>query len=350
MENQPREKAAEAPKQQLKAQGGRSASQPAAEPQVDPQQGHSGEGRMGSDAAAPQATTSEQPAEPEPPQQVEAALLTKIKQGYARDPLYGPDAAADRVPYKLRQRDDLWLRGTAVCVPKTDGLRTACIAAVHDPPYSGHLGTSKTLATLARLFWWPAHDELQSVVPAKLSMGACRQLPAALAAATADACHFLASAIAGQQMLLCPPRADASSYIRHYLYEKKARPYDTSACIVGPERFAKQTPLSAGMQLVKQYGRGDSLFEGGASLQEPCQAFWDPALPTGTALPVVAAGTTQTDTEEEPLVLQQPTMMFMGTVAGFPAVCGIDIQYGEHVSCQSRLGQTGRSGGEAHTK
>ena len=62
----------------------------------------------------------------------------------------------ERVVYSLRFTDGLWYKGAAVAVPKYGTLRQQCLEFAHDAPFSGHLGITKTLKQLHRLFWWPS--------------------------------------------------------------------------------------------------------------------------------------------------------------------------------------------------
>ena len=45
--------------------------------------------------------------------------------------------------------------GQALAVPNVKGLRLRCLEELHDTQYSGHLGMSKTLQGVSRLYWWP---------------------------------------------------------------------------------------------------------------------------------------------------------------------------------------------------
>jgi transposase InsO family protein len=50
--------------------------------------------------------------------------------------------------------DGLWCRQQHVFVPTAE-TQQMCIAELHDTPYSGHKGVTKTLAAVQRLYWWP---------------------------------------------------------------------------------------------------------------------------------------------------------------------------------------------------
>jgi len=79
-------------------------------------------------------------------------VIQQLQTGYVADPWFA-------VPSNTRSlsfRDGLWWRGQQVCVPDVPGLRRDLLYELHDAPYSGHVGTTKTLQAVRRLYWWPS--------------------------------------------------------------------------------------------------------------------------------------------------------------------------------------------------
>ena len=79
-------------------------------------------------------------------------IIQQLQAGYTADPWF-------RSPSNLTSlvfRDDLWWKGTQVVVPDVNGLRRGILYELHDAPYSGHPGISKTLRNAQRLYWWPS--------------------------------------------------------------------------------------------------------------------------------------------------------------------------------------------------
>lgn len=83
---------------------------------------------------------------------LDQALLDDIKAAYSSDPLYAPDA---RRPAGLRQEDGLWFLRDRICIPNDPSIRVRLLQELHDAPYAGHPGITKTLAALSRLVWFP---------------------------------------------------------------------------------------------------------------------------------------------------------------------------------------------------
>jgi hypothetical protein len=48
------------------------------------------------------------------------------------------------------------VKGSCIVVPDNFDLRKLMIRETHDSPYAGHYGTTKTLRTVGKLFWWPS--------------------------------------------------------------------------------------------------------------------------------------------------------------------------------------------------
>eukprot|EP00878_Enallax_costatus_P001624 GHUV01001775.1.p1 GENE.GHUV01001775.1~~GHUV01001775.1.p1 ORF type:complete len:1469 (+),score=368.37 GHUV01001775.1:420-4826(+) len=85
--------------------------------------------------------------------QVAAALREEIAAGYKL--LKESELTATAARYSLRQSEEgLWCHGQQVYVPNFK-LQQKIIAELHDTPYSGHKGVTKTLAAVQRLYWWP---------------------------------------------------------------------------------------------------------------------------------------------------------------------------------------------------
>ena len=43
-------------------------------------------------------------------------------------------------------------------ITNVDMVKRAIIRECHDPPYAGHVGTTKTKESVTRSFWWPTLD------------------------------------------------------------------------------------------------------------------------------------------------------------------------------------------------
>jgi hypothetical protein len=82
-----------------------------------------------------------------------ATLLERIKAGYEDDPLVTDAALVEQ--YDLECRKGLWWRKAQVVVPDSEAVRDAIIEELHDLPAAGHVGITKTLRAVSRLYWWP---------------------------------------------------------------------------------------------------------------------------------------------------------------------------------------------------
>jgi hypothetical protein len=49
----------------------------------------------------------------------------------------------------------LWRFQGALAVPNVGTLRRQCLEELHDTPYSGHFGVTKTENAVCRVYWWP---------------------------------------------------------------------------------------------------------------------------------------------------------------------------------------------------
>jgi len=90
----------------------------------------------------------------EPPQ----ALLDVIRDAQvAEAELEGPVAGASRVEEKgwSKSNDGLTLRHERIYVPKSAPLIDEILRRNHDDPVGGHYGSTKTVESLRRKYWWP---------------------------------------------------------------------------------------------------------------------------------------------------------------------------------------------------
>lgn len=82
----------------------------------------------------------------------DTSLTQQMQDGYSADEWFSdPNNTAD-----LEFRDGLWWHGEQVVVPDATGLRRGIMYEMHDAPYSGHPGVSKTAKSVQRWFWWPS--------------------------------------------------------------------------------------------------------------------------------------------------------------------------------------------------
>jgi hypothetical protein len=86
----------------------------------------------------------------------DASLLARMRSAYHDDPLVSEDSVAQ---WSLRCHKDLWWRGSQVVVPNSPAIRDAILEELHDSPLSGHVGVTKTLKAVTRLYWWPTVRE-----------------------------------------------------------------------------------------------------------------------------------------------------------------------------------------------
>lgn len=84
-------------------------------------------------------------------------LLQLIKDSYHADPLYSSDHAAEGRRQKLGivAQGELFKRGAAIAIPDAAQLRASITSELHCSPYAGHIGMNRTLALIARYFYWP---------------------------------------------------------------------------------------------------------------------------------------------------------------------------------------------------
>ncbi|KAJ9523973.1 hypothetical protein QJQ45_022376 [Haematococcus lacustris] len=83
-------------------------------------------------------------------------LMQAIKQAYAADTRFADEALTSQ----LYQHEGLWLTEWGrVVVPDDVALRKRVIYTMHDTRSAGHLGMTKTLEQVTRLFTWPGVSE-----------------------------------------------------------------------------------------------------------------------------------------------------------------------------------------------
>eukprot|EP00877_Chromochloris_zofingiensis_P013317 jgi/Chrzof1/8239/Cz03g02190.t1 len=96
-------------------------------------------------------------------------LAAQERQFQGGDPVGVEDNAAKRdgLLWKPLPATDVNVRGTTrlLVLPNHDGLRQEVLEELHDAPYSGHLGVTKTTKAVQRLYRWPGvnADVLQFV-------------------------------------------------------------------------------------------------------------------------------------------------------------------------------------------
>ena len=82
-------------------------------------------------------------------------LKHRIQQGYAHDPLFLGDQGIDnRNKLGLEFINGFWCHGSQIVVPDDQAVRELILRELHDSPYSGHMGVTKTRQSVARSFWW----------------------------------------------------------------------------------------------------------------------------------------------------------------------------------------------------
>ena len=76
-----------------------------------------------------------------------------MQKGYAEDVgWYDKLLPAEKA--KCEQKQGFWWYGDALVIPDSQGLRKQCLHELHNCPYSGHLGITKTQKAVDRLYWW----------------------------------------------------------------------------------------------------------------------------------------------------------------------------------------------------
>jgi RNase H-like domain found in reverse transcriptase/Reverse transcriptase (RNA-dependent DNA polymerase)/Integrase zinc binding domain/Chromo (CHRromatin Organisation MOdifier) domain/gag-polyprotein putative aspartyl protease len=118
-------------------------------PVVDVQPPRTRRVRARGSRTAPVATTSMDAV----PGQRSKSLLDRVKSLYAEDSLCTDPATAQS--HGLRREGGLWWKDCQVYVPSSEALRDAILTEMHDAAAAGHVGITKTLHAVSRLWWWP---------------------------------------------------------------------------------------------------------------------------------------------------------------------------------------------------
>ncbi len=125
-----------------RSQRNRAVAKPYTPPQ-SPRKRRKGKQSKGTSAAP--SLGKEMPAEGPVREQIAAELRDALLAAYKEQ---GDKLASEVTRYTLRQTEDgLYCRQQQVYVP-TPALRQRCIQEMHDAPYSGHKGVTKTLAAV----------------------------------------------------------------------------------------------------------------------------------------------------------------------------------------------------------
>ena len=78
-------------------------------------------------------------------------IYTLIQNSYDADPWF-----TDQNNLKsLTMRHGMWYHGNRLVIPDVHNIRTRILYELHDTPYSGHGGMTKTYRALLSMFWWP---------------------------------------------------------------------------------------------------------------------------------------------------------------------------------------------------
>ena len=79
-------------------------------------------------------------------------LISDLQKAYA-DPWFSDPENTKSLT--LHETSGLWLRGSQYVVPNVEWIKASILHLTHDAPFSGHIGTARTLHAVERLFWWP---------------------------------------------------------------------------------------------------------------------------------------------------------------------------------------------------
>lgn len=83
-------------------------------------------------------------------------LLEKVKSAYEQDEFcLRLRSDPSLLPNLYSTRNELIFSGNQLYIPADDSIRTTLLREAHDSPVSGHLGITKTLDLLSRLYFWP---------------------------------------------------------------------------------------------------------------------------------------------------------------------------------------------------
>lgn len=79
----------------------------------------------------------------------------KLADGYEKDKWFAEPANTKDLVFQ----DGLWYKDNSVVVPDADDLRKQVMQELHDSPFSGHCGITKTTNLVKRTYWWPVVGE-----------------------------------------------------------------------------------------------------------------------------------------------------------------------------------------------
>ena len=79
----------------------------------------------------------------------------KLAAGYEKDPWFASEANTK----DMERENGLWLKEGKIVVPHAGDLRTQLITELHDCPYSGQCGITKTVKLTRKSYWWPSLHE-----------------------------------------------------------------------------------------------------------------------------------------------------------------------------------------------
>ena len=77
----------------------------------------------------------------------------QVQKGYQID-LGWFDKLSPDEQSKCHEKQGFWWYSDALVIPDSHDLRKQCLHEMHDCPYSGHLGVTKTQKAMERLYWW----------------------------------------------------------------------------------------------------------------------------------------------------------------------------------------------------
>lgn len=77
----------------------------------------------------------------------------QVAKGYKHDSSWFDKLTAAEQS-KCQSRQGLWWHEDALVIPDYRDLRLQCLRELHNCPYSGHLGVTKTQKAVSRLYWW----------------------------------------------------------------------------------------------------------------------------------------------------------------------------------------------------
>ena len=91
------------------------------------------------------------------------SITEQIAKGYAKDSFFTN-------PENLKtftREGRFWLKDGRIVVPDVDNIRKDIMTEMHVPPYSGHVGTARTIQSIVRTFYWRGlYDDVGNFVHA----------------------------------------------------------------------------------------------------------------------------------------------------------------------------------------